>query len=520
LRDVGLLAELYVALAAVSQPPYETHHIQIRGGEFANFVQEILPALKLIGAQLLLPRGLEKVARPKLTAVVVATDNSTQEKKAPGLLGLKALVQFDWQVSVGDGHLSADEFAALAETYEGIVRLRDGFVWMEAAQTQRLLDRLARPPAPSATVLLQAVLSQTWQGAPLQLSEEVSAFRQNLIADPAPVEGALEGLQATLRPYQEVGFAWLLRNAEAGLGSLLADDMGLGKTLQTIALLEHFRASKGWREAPALIVLPTSLITNWRKELTRFAPELRVAIYHGAGRKVSDFEGADVVLTSYGTARSDVKKLSRNKSGSSTPKPWGALIIDEAQQIKNPNAGQTEAIKSLDAPIKIALSGTPVENRLSEYWSVLDFANPGYLGPLEQFEAIYAKPIEQDRDEGQLEKFRQVTAPFILRRLKTDKSVIKDLPEKIAQVEYCQLSPKQAALYQQVVHTQMQELAAAEEHEKRGRILKFMTAVKQVCNHPHHYLKRGTKEVEASGCLLYTSPSPRDRTRARMPSSA
>jgi len=491
LRDVGLLAELYAPLAAFSQPPYEMQHIQIRGGEFANFVNEILPALKLIGAQLLLPRGLDKVARPKLTAVVNAVEDATREKKKPGLLGLKALVQFDWQVSVGDVQVTADEFAALANTFEGIVRLRDGFVWMEAAQTRRLLERLARPPAPSAPVVLQAVLSQSWQGAPLQLSEEVSAFRQNLLADPEPIEGALQGLQATLRPYQEVGFAWLLRNAEAGLGSLLADDMGLGKTLQTIALLEHFRASRGWREAPALIVLPTSLITNWRKELTRFAPELRVAIYHGATRKVSDFEVADVVLTSYGTARSDVKKLS--------PKPWGALIIDEAQQIKNPSAAQTEAIKSLDAPIKIALSGTPVENRLSEYWSVLDFANPGYLGPLEQFEAVYAKPIEQDRDEGQLEKFRQVTAPFILRRLKTDKSVIKDLPEKITQVEYCQLSPKQAALYQQVVDTQMQELAAAEAHEKRGRILKFMTAVKQVCNHPHHYLKRGSKAVEASG---------------------
>lgn len=491
LRDVGLLAELYPPFSAFSIPPFETSQIQIRGGEFASFVNEILPALNLIGAQLLLPRGLEKVAKPRLTAVVNAVDEKPNEKKAPGLLGLKALVQFDWQVSVGDEYLTADEFAQLAEHYKGIVRLRDGFVWLEAAQTKRLLERLARPPKPSAPVVLQAILSETWQGAPLQLSEEVAAFRQNLLSDPAPIEGALQGLLATLRPYQEVGFAWLLRNAEAGVGSLLADDMGLGKTLQTIALLEHYRATIGWTAAPALIILPTSLITNWRRELTRFAPDLRVAIYHGASRKTSDFEGVDVVLTSYGTARSDVDTLSQNS--------WGALIIDEAQQIKNPSAAQTEAIKQLDAPIRIALSGTPVENRLLEYWSVLDFVNPGYLGPLEQFDAIYAKPIEQDRDQLQLDKFKKITAPFILRRLKTNKNVIKDLPEKITQIEYCSLAPEQAALYQQVVDTQMQELAASEPHEKRGRILKFMTAVKQVCNHPYHYLKRGATEVQSSG---------------------
>ncbi|MFK8057051.1 MAG: SNF2-related protein [Saprospiraceae bacterium] len=491
LRDVGILAELYPPLKAFSEPPFSTAHIQLRGGDFASFVNDILPALNLIGAQLLLPRGLEQVARPKLSAVVNATEEGRPEKKAPGLLGLKALVQFDWQVSIGNEQLTGDEFAALAENFEGIVRLRDGFVWLEAAQTTRLLDRLARPPKPSAPVVLQAVLTESWQGAPLQLSEEVSAFRQNLVREAATVEGALEGLQATLRPYQEIGFAWLLRNAEAGLGSLLADDMGLGKTLQTIALLEHYRVRKGWTSAPALIILPTSLITNWRRELTRFAPELKVAIYHGSNRKLKDFEGADVVLTSYGTARSDVETLLQS--------PWGALIIDEAQQIKNPSAAQTEAIKRLEAPIRIALSGTPVENRLSEYWSVLDFANPGYLGPLEQFDAIYAKPIEQDRDQEQLAKFRKVTAPFILRRLKTDRSVIKDLPEKITQIEYCSLAAEQAALYQQVVDTQMTELAAAEPHEKRGRILKFMTAVKQVCNHPHHYLKRGTKASDSSG---------------------
>ena len=504
LRDVALLAEAYEPFGAYLTPGSEvTDAIRLYGGDFASFLFEVLPALRLAGAQLLLPHGLERAARPKLSAVLVAKDegkgegeaNNDEEPKPDerpkGMLGMNSLVEFDWQVAVGDGLVSADEFAALAEQYEGIVRLRDGFVWLDPTRTERLLQRLSTPPQPTDQVTTQALLTGQFQGAPLFLSEEVRRLRENLLSTELPAEAQLQGLQATLRPYQEVGFAWLLRNAEAGLGSLLADDMGLGKTLQTIALLEHYRVQKRWRQTPALIVLPTSLITNWQRELARFAPEMRVAIYHGSGRALKHIEGAEVVLTSYGVVRSDEAKLAR--------RAWGALIIDEAQQIKNEGAQQTQAVKALDAPIRIALSGTPVENRLSEYWSVLDFANPGYLGPVEQFKAVYADPIERDRDPGQLAMFRQVTAPFILRRLKTDKSVIKDLPEKITQIEAVPLVTEQAALYQQVVDTQVQELAAAEPHERRGRMLKFMTAVKQVCNHPRHYLKRGGRSAEASG---------------------
>ena len=512
LRDLALLAEAYPPLGALVPAPGKTapDAVQLYGSEFATFLSEVAPALRLLGAQLLLPHGLERAARPKLSAALVPvnreasakTDGDADAEAAPeqpkrpkGVLGLKSLVEFDWQVSVGDQQITADEFAEIAGRYEGIVRLRDGFVWLEAAQTDRLLKRLATPPKPSAAVVVQSVLTATFQGAPLFLAEEVRRLRENLLAAPDP-EGMpeLPGLQATLRPYQVTGFEWLRRNAEAGLGSLLADDMGLGKTLQTIALLEYLRAGGQLDDAPALIVLPTSLITNWRKELQRFAPELRVAIYHGSARRLRATDGAQVVLTSYGTVRSDATKL-RGRA-------WAALVIDEAQQIKNPGAAQTEAVKSLEAEVRIALSGTPVENRLSEYWSVLDFANPGYLGPLEQFKALYADPIEQDRDPERLEAFRQVTAPFLLRRLKTDKSVIKDLPDKITQVEHCALAPEQAGLYQQVVETQVQALAGAEPHERAGRMLKFMTAVKQVCNHPWHYLKRGTRAAEASGKAL------------------
>ena len=510
LRDVALLAEGYAPLRAfVEDAGAVPDYIELYGADFARFLSEVAPALRLVGAQVLLPHGLERAARPRLSAVVVeasgegpaaavAKTQDGKEARRKGLLGLNSLVSFDWRVSVGDALVDADEFAELTARYEGIVRLRDGFVWLEPLQTQRLLQRLAHPPQPTAAVVVQSLLLGGFQGAPLFLSEEVRRLRESLTSAPRPGAVDLPGLQATLRPYQEVGFRWLLRNSEAGLGSLLADDMGLGKTLQTIALLEHYRARGRWDDAPALIVLPTSLITNWQRELARFAPELRVGVYHGGGRKrgvlarPEDRAGsAHVILTSYGIVRSDVEELAG--------RDWGAVVIDEAQQIKNPGAGQTKAVKRLGAPITIALSGTPVENRLSEYWSVLDFANPGYLGPLAQFKAVYADPIERDRDPGALERFRQVTAPFLLRRLKTDRSVISDLPDKITQVEPVSLEPEQAALYQQVVETQLRELAAADETMRRARMLKFMTAVKQVCNHPHHYLKRGSRDVGASG---------------------
>lgn len=501
MRDVAMLAEHYAPLQAFVR---DTHalpaYVELYGADFAKFLFDVTPALRLVGAQVLLPQGLDRATRPKLSAAVAVLQvggghDAPATPRPKGLLGISSLVSFDWRVSVGDALIPADEFADLAAKYEGIVRLRDGFVWLDPQHSARLVQRLANPPQPSAAVVVKSILLDSFQGAPLFLGEEVRRLRENLQAAPRAGTVDLPGLQATLRPYQEVGFRWLLRNCESGLGCLLADDMGLGKTLQTIALLEHYRARGRWGDgAPALIVLPTSLITNWQRELARFAPDLAVAVYHGPTRKRRVFAKAHVILTSYGIVRSDATELAELS--------LGAVVIDEAQQIKNPGAAQSKAVKGLEAPIKIALSGTPVENRLREYWSLLDFGNPGYLGPLEQFKAVYADPIERDRDPAALEAFRRVTAPFLLRRVKTDKAVIADLPEKITQVEPVALQPEQAALYQQVVETQLRELAAADEAMRRARMLKFMTAVKQVCNHPHHYLKRGTKEAQASGKSL------------------
>ncbi len=502
MRDLALLAEAYAPLQAfLDQRAGIPESIELHGADFAKFLFEVAPALRLVGAQVLLPHGLDQVVRPKLSAVLEATPGDATGApvatvRPKGLLGLKALIDFNWQVAVGEGALiTGEEFADLTDKYEGIVRLRDGFVWLDPQHTSRLLQRLAAPPQPTAAVTLQALLTGTFQGAPLQLSAEAQALRDRLkdaeTDEETSQELRLDGLVADLRPYQMAGVRWLIRNTDMGFGSLLADDMGLGKTLQTIAVLEHYRTLGRWQKSPVLVVMPTTLLTNWQRELARFAPGLRVAIYHGPGRRPQVLARAEVILTSYGVLRSDVAKLKKL--------PWGALVIDEAQQIKNPDAAQTEAVKSIEAPVKIALSGTPIENRLAEYWSVLDFANPGYLGPQAQFAALYAQPIERDRDEQALRDFQALTAPFLLRRLKTDPKVIKDLPTKITQIEPCHLEPEQAALYQQVVETQLRELAEADPSMRQARMLKFMTAVKQVCNHPYHYLKRGSQALEASG---------------------
>jgi SNF2 family DNA or RNA helicase len=241
------------------------------------------------------------------------------------------------------------------------------------------------------------------------------------------------------------------------------------------------------------VVAPTSLLTNWQREIVRFAPGLSTHIYHGSERRWQDAT-ADVILTSYGLVRTDAKTLGKPR--------WRALVIDEAQNIKNPSSQQTKAVKKLKSAIRIGMSGTPVENRLREYWSLFDFSNPGYLGTQKRFNTELASPIEKERDQQRLQQFRQITAPFILRRLKTDTSIISNLPDKLESNRFCSLSKTQAALYQSTVDSIMTELEdAAEEIERRGLVFKLLNALKQICNSPAHYLGQPSAITEESGKL-------------------
>ncbi len=310
-----------------------------------------------------------------------------------------------------------------------------------------------------------------------------------------------EGFVGTLRPYQRRGVGWLDYLRNVGLGACLADDMGLGKTIQAIALLLHSRkqtAARGETVYPALLVCPTSVVANWRHEIERFAPAMRPLVHHGSGRLTgAEFLAAlaehDLIITSYGTARRDVEMLEALT--------WSDLILDEAQNIKNPGAKQTQAMRRIPAQNRIALTGTPVENRLLELWSIMEFLNPGYLGQRERFRQQYILPIERYNDENAASELRRLVQPFLLRRLKTDPTIINDLPEKNEMIVYCPLTKEQGNLYNDVVQETMERVENSEGIQRRGLVLSLLLKLKQVCNHPAHYLREKEPIKGRSGKL-------------------
>jgi len=285
----------------------------------------------------------------------------------------------------------------------------------------------------------------------------------------------------------------MVKNSTIGFGSLIADDMGLGKTVQVIATILKFKQEGKLVDEKALVIVPTTLLTNWVKEIEKFAPALKPAVFHGAAREL-DLTGCDLLLTTYGTVRSDLKLLK--------PLKWSLLVVDEAQNIKNPATAQTKAVKSLTAVFRIAMTGTPVENRLSEYRSIMDFLNPGYLGSEKRFDEEFTKPIQLNHDQTKAALFRKITAPFILRRLKTDKSIISDLPDKIENNHYCTLTGEQAAVYQNIVDNALPGIGQVEGIQRRGMLLKMITSLKQICNHPDNLMKQGNAIPEKSGKSL------------------
>jgi len=307
--------------------------------------------------------------------------------------------------------------------------------------------------------------------------------------------------QGTLRPYQLAGLSWLAFLDRYGLGACLADDMGLGKTIQLIALLQHERekAPEGERVGPTLLVCPMSVLGNWHRELTRFAPELTVHLHHGLDRPQGDklmevVAKSDVMITTYALVARDKESLEKVD--------WRRVALDEAQHIKNPPTKQTAAIRSLKAGHRIALTGTPVENRLTELWSIMEFCTPGYLGPMADFRRRFAVPIERHRDKERAERLRNLVKPFILRRLKTDAKVISDLPPLVETRQHVPLTGEQAALYDQVVEEMLAKVDRAEGLRRRGLVLSALVKLKQICNHPAHYLREVAAPAAAEPASL------------------
>ena len=480
LQTVALLAEFHPPLAGYLRSG-AVEPLPLGLAELPAFLFEALPAIRLLGIRALLPKALDRLLRPRLSVKIAATAAAS-----PSFLKADQIFSFDWQVALGEQMLTPEDFEQLLGHATGVVRFKGGYVYLDPAAIEQLRQQLARPPRLGAQELLRIALAGSYDGAPVGLDPAAQKLLDEL-KHSAPI-ALPDGLQAALRPYQLRGYEWLARNARIGLGSVIADDMGLGKTLQVIALLLHLKQRGELATGRALVIVPTSLLTNWQNEVARFAPALSVDIYHGSKRALaSEVTGAarpDLLLTTYGVARAESARLKAM--------PWRIVVVDEAQNLKNPAAAQTKAVKAIAAASHVAMSGTPVENRLSDYWSIVDFAQSGYLGGLTHFGREFATPIQTDRDAAAAERLKRVLAPLLLRRLKSDKTIINDLPDKIEQNQHCTLSQAQVALYESVVREGLASIAGqSDTFQRQGLVLQMILALKQVCNHPAQYLKTG-----------------------------
>jgi len=297
-------------------------------------------------------------------------------------------------------------------------------------------------------------------------------------------------LNGHLRPYQKIGYSWLVQNVKFRFGCILADDMGLGKTIQILTTILYFKEKNKFDNRPTLIIVPPTLISNWENEINKFTPELTYYIYHGSGRTYP-IEEYDIILTSYGVVRLDLDLFMDDE--------WIMCVIDEAQNIKNPNTEQTKAIKSIKASTKVALTGTPIENRLMDYWSIFDFVNKGYLSTKDDFKRDYAIPIEKLEDEDTLENLRKIAKPFVMRRLKSDDDIKKELPEKFVNDIYCNLTKKQIVLYNAILDEIFFDIENSKGIQRKGIILKILTALKQTCNHPAQFMDIKKPKISESG---------------------
>ena len=421
---------------------------------------------------------------------------SSAPASAEGVFG-GLLAGFRWEVALGDETLTQEEFEAIVAAQAPLVRWRDRWIHVDPAA----LGPVGRAGEGGELTLAEA-LALGLQGSvdagrftdeeaePIEVVADggVAAVldRIRAAADHPPVPATPDGFAGELRPYQRRGVAWLEGMGDLGLGAVLADDMGLGKTIELTAYLLS-RPTGG----PFLIVCPTSVVGNWERELNRFAPDLPVTRHHGAERagELTDVKGA--VLTTYGTLRRDVDVLAAVE--------WDVVTLDEAQQVKNATTAAARAVRRLRSNHTVAMTGTPLENRLAELWSLLDATNPGLLGTRATFGRRFAVPIEKRRDRAAALRLRRLVAPFVLRREKSDPTVIADLPDKIERTVVCPLTAEQAALYQAAVDRTLGGLSGARSMERRGRILALLTELKQICNHPAQYLGEGGREAAAGG---------------------
>ena len=503
-RAVPFFPPLQGALAG--QKPED---LKLLPSEAWQFLTRGAGQLKEAGFLVHIPEALAEFGGARrLRAKVRLGARTLDDARAPGLpqTGLDGSVSADWSLMLGDDKLELEDFAQMVSLKHPLVAWKGKWVALDPETMKQItaviqasrgagFESMTRGEALAAALTGTARIPGVSEAIEVEVAGDFGAALAELRNLPDKPITQPASFRGELRPYQLRGLAWLDGLARLGLGGILADDMGLGKTIEVLALLLHRQNQSAQFGPPTLLVCPTSLLGNWEREIAKFAPSLPFFVHHGNNREIlpKHFRPHTIVLTTYGVIRREEEIFAG--------RTWGLVVVDEAQAIKNAGSAQAKAVRKLKAPCKLALTGTPIENRLLELWSIMAFALTGYLGSESNFKERFATPIEKYRDPDAAAELRQRVGPFILRRLKTDRAIIQDLPEKNEMKVYTQLTKEQTVLYQARVEQMDKDLAAATSIERRGRILALLTHLKQICNHPSQFLKQQGPYKGRSGKL-------------------
>ncbi|MEM9541270.1 MAG: DEAD/DEAH box helicase [Cyanobacteria bacterium P01_E01_bin.42] len=459
--------------------------------EAYDFLKETAWVLEDAGYKVIIPSWWTPMGRRRAKVRLKASQKGKSVGSASkGYFNLDTLVTYQYELAIGNEKITSQEWEELVEAKQSLVQFRGEWVELNVAKMKQMLEFWQKQGEENAEMsLMELMQKEAEEGDELEVErdESLEVMWQKLHdrSHLSPVED-LPQFAGSLREYQKRGVAWLDYLEQLGLNGCLADDMGLGKTVQVIARLVQERNAED-EVFPTLLIAPTSVLGNWQKEIAKFAPHLTSIVHHGSDRanETKDFkkrcQEKDVVITSYTLIRKDTKLFNALN--------WHRIVLDEAQNIKNPKTAQTKAILKLKSRHRLALTGTPVENRLLDLWSIFNFLNPGYLGKQAQFRKAFELPVQKDNDAVKAVTLKRLVEPFILRRVKTDKSIIKDLPDKIEQKVYCNLTKEQASLYEAVVKDVAEKLEEAEGMKRKGLMLATLMKLKQICNHPRQFLQ-------------------------------
>jgi superfamily II DNA or RNA helicase len=466
--------------------------VLLDGDEVADLLEAGLPALAEIGVDVFWPRALRQELVPQARVEVRSRDGRS-EPLMTGVFGPDALFEFDWRVALAGDPLTDDEMSALADANGPVIRLRDNWMVIDPATARRARAAVRRrtrrelKPVEALSAVLTGAIDLDEATVEVHAGASLEKVRDRIVdaAQVAPVDTP-PALTATLRDYQRHGLTWLAELTGAGLGACLADDMGLGKTVTLIALHLH-RRDRGLATGPTLVVCPASLLGNWEAEVHRFAPGVRTRRFHGTQRDLSEV-GDGFVFTTYGTMRADHETLATVS--------WDLVVADEAQHIKNATSSTARNLRLVTSRCRVALTGTPVENNLTELWAILDWATPGLLGSRNAFRKRWAAPIESGVDPAVARQFAQLVEPFLLRRRKSDPGIAPELPAKTETDQVVGLTQEQVVLYESLVRESMRRIEEADEQTRRGLVLALLTGLKQICNHPAHYLRQASGRVK------------------------